>query len=90
MHYDQTVIDDLLEDWEKVLPLTFPRCEVPQLLGRIIAAGTLANYDCQKKGPEGAFRSGRKVCYRRAPFLVWLGKWLSRSKTTSSLSGLKS
>jgi len=69
---------DLIETLRKELPTVFARAEVPNLLGGMIAAGTLANLDSAKSGPAGTFRMGRKVIYRRDPFLVWLGDRLSR------------
>ena len=76
--FDQHSLDDLIENLRKELPPVFARSETPRLLGGIIATGTLANLDSDEKGPEGAFRHGRKICYQRDPFLTWLGARLSR------------
>lgn len=78
MQLDQQALDVLFESLRKELPPVFARSEAPKLLGGIIAYGTLANCDSAKKGPEGSFRTGRKVCYMRDPFLIWLGQRLSR------------
>ena len=82
MHLDQRTLEDLLENLRKELPPVFTRSAVPRLLGGCIASGTLANCDCAKEGPDGSFRMGRKICYRREPFLEWFGKQLSPARRT--------
>jgi len=54
------------------LPPVIARKSVPQSLGGIISAQTLANLDCQGDGPDGAFRLGSQVFYRTDKFVPWL------------------
>ena len=58
------------------LPPVFNRRKAQEVLGHIISARTLANLDCQKKGPPKLYLS-KTVVYERDSFLVWLEPRLS-------------
>lgn len=48
------------------------RTEVKDFTGGAISEKYIANLDSTGKGPEGRFRSGRKVCYPVDQFVRWL------------------
>lgn len=54
------------------LPIIFARSEVGRLTGGIIKPGTMANLDCEGKGPLVRYLVGRKICYERDSFVEWL------------------
>lgn len=76
---------DLITRLRSELPPTFTRQAVGRLLGGIIAPGTLANLDSQKRGPAGRFYNGRVACYERDLFLDWLAARLNDSSTVTPL-----
>lgn len=61
------------------LPEVFPRERVGELLSGIISPKTLANLDCEGRGPQGRIRIGRKICYQRGPFVEWLASRTSEA-----------
>lgn len=79
MHLAPQTLAELLDSLRHELPPVFARVAVPRLLGGIIAVGSLANLDSASAGPPGSFRHGRRVCYKRDPFLAWLGTRLTRA-----------
>ncbi len=63
---------------EKALPPVFTRKVAAKMLGGVLAVGTLANLDSQKKGPARLRLKGR-VAYEREAFLVWLSAYLQKA-----------
>ena len=68
--------DHIVENLRGALPTIFSRKAAQEYLGRIINARTLANLDCQKKGPPKKYLS-KTVVYERDSFLDWLSARLS-------------
>lgn len=66
----------IIESLRSNLPAVFSRKTVQESLGQIINARTLANLDCQKKGPPRKYLS-KTVMYERESFLAWLEGKLS-------------
>lgn len=66
----------IIESLRSNLPVVFSRKTVQESLGQIINARTLANLDCQKKGPPRKYLS-KTVVYERESFLAWLEGKLS-------------
>lgn len=66
----------IIESLRSNLPVVFSRKTVQESLGQIINARTLANLDCQKKGPPRKYLS-KTVVYERESFLAWLEDKLS-------------
>lgn len=48
------------------------RTEIERFSGGLISERYIANLDSVGKGPEGRFRSGRKVCYPVSRLIEWL------------------
>jgi len=62
-------LSNLADSW----PSPFvAREEVKRFTGGIINPKTIANLDCQGKGPEGRIRIGRKIAYPVKLFVEWL------------------
>ncbi|HBW17475.1 MAG TPA: hypothetical protein DEF41_15475 [Desulfovibrio sp.] len=70
----ETIIAGLAKD----LPPVFTRKVAAKMLGGVLAIGTLANLDSQKKGPTRLRLKGR-VAYEREAFLVWLSTYLQKA-----------
>ena len=68
--------DLIIESLRNSLPPVFSRKVVQEIMGQIINARTLANLDCQKKGPPRKYLS-KTVMYERETFLAWLEPKLS-------------
>ena len=68
--------DLIIESLRNSLPPVFNRKTVQEMMGHIINARTLANLDCQKKGPPRKYLS-KNVMYERETFLAWLEPKLS-------------
>jgi len=68
-----------LKTLEKELPAIIARREISKLLGGIISSQTLANYDCQGKGPK-SLKIGKHVTYRREDLLEWLSDRIEEEK----------
>ena len=68
--------DLIIESLRNNLPPVFNRKTVQATMGQIINARTLANLDCQKKGPPRKYLS-KTVVYERETFLTWLEGKLS-------------
>ncbi len=56
---------------EHALPPVFSRKKAEEVLGGLISAKTLSNLDALRTGPP-KIRSGSKVGYDRAGFMLWL------------------
>jgi len=54
------------------LPPVIARERVSHYLGGIVDGKTLANADSDGKGPDIAWRAGRKVCYRTDSLVSWV------------------
>lgn len=54
------------------LPPFMAREKVEDYLGGAITGKTLANYESRGKGPEVAYRVGRKIMYETGSLLAWL------------------
>lgn len=54
------------------LPPVIARSDVDRQLGGIIMPQTLANADASGKGPEIAYRVGKKVVYRTDSLVAWI------------------
>ena len=64
-------LDENFADLWLVLSLFPTRLEVYQKT-RIFKPGTLANLDCQGRGPAGRMHIGGRVCYPRDQVVIWL------------------
>ncbi len=54
-------------------PTSFvPRPKFPDFSGGLYSTGYLANLDSSGKGPKGAFRIGRQICYPVESVCDWL------------------
>jgi hypothetical protein len=62
------------------LPPVIARHDVERQLGGLITRQTLANADALGKGPEVAYRVGRKVVYRTDSLLEWVVNSLGVSR----------
>ncbi|MEN6374591.1 MAG: hypothetical protein ABFD75_07410 [Smithella sp.] len=70
---DQSTIPNFLQSLAAKWPSAWiARTEVDAFTGGLISEKYLANLDSQGKGPEGRFRSGRKIGYPVNNFLSWL------------------
>lgn len=69
MHADAAEFVALLSER---LPPVIARDEVERALGGIVAMQTLTNADSQGKGPEVAYRIGRRVAYRTDSLVRWI------------------
>lgn len=67
------------------LPPLMAREKVETYLGGAITGKTLANYESLGKGPEVAYRVGRKVMYETGSLL----KWLVETQSVTRLKNLK-
>jgi len=58
---------------DKHWPSTFvSRDKISDFTGGAYSSGYFANLDRQGKGPKGAFRLGRKICYPIESLIEWL------------------
>ncbi len=55
-----------------VLPPVIARHKVDKFLGGLISPLTMKNADLSGKGPEVAWRVGRKVAYKTESLVSWL------------------
>lgn len=69
-----------IETLRASLPPIFARSEVGRLTGGIIQPGTLRNRDSRGDGIAGRFMIGRKVCYSREDFLLWISSRIKSSQ----------
>ena len=74
---------DIISSLASGLPDVFGRSEVAKLMPGIIATGTLANLESQKKGPP-CYKSRNKVIYTKDTFLVWLKDWFSEGEQSDT------
>ena len=63
-------------DWDRwarewVAPYV-PRSEIARFTEGLLSPGTMANLDCDGKGPEGAFYIGRKLVYPIENLIRWI------------------
>lgn len=73
MEDDQGRISVIMESLADKWPSTFvARTDVPKFTGGLISEKYIANLDSRKKGPDGRFRSGRKICYPVRNLCDWL------------------
>jgi hypothetical protein len=71
--------DDFVSLWRDLT--VFPtREEVAEKI-RIYKARTLANLDCQGRGPGGRKRVGGKVCYPRDQVVTWFADQINKPKS---------
>jgi hypothetical protein len=49
-----------------------PRSKIGEFTGGLYSAGHMANEDWAKKGPSGAFRLSRQICYPSSSLCDWL------------------
>lgn len=69
----QVTVPNLLESLAARWPSAWvARTDVRAFTGGLVSEKYLANLDSQGKGPEGRFRSGRKICYPVTGLLDWL------------------
>lgn len=62
------------------LPPVIARMDVERQLGGLITRQTLANADAVGKGPEVAYRVGKKVVYRTDSLVAWIVSSLGVSR----------
>lgn len=62
-------LDELAAKWPSII---LAREEVGRFTGGAINPRTLANLDCQGRGPKGAFKLGKKVVYPVKAFISWM------------------
>ncbi len=65
----KTIILEAGKRWPSTI---ITRKEINRFTGGVIAPGTLANLDSQKRGIPGAFRIGRTVAYPVDQVCEWL------------------
>lgn len=65
----KSIFQEMADKWPSAW---IARTEVEAFTGGLISEKYLANLDSQGKGPEGRFRSGRKIGYPVKNFLSWL------------------
>ncbi|WP_156921781.1 hypothetical protein [Desulfovibrio inopinatus] len=58
--------------WEGHLPPYFGRQAIETLFPGMISSKTVANLESKGEGPDGAYRLGGKVVYKRENFVRWL------------------
>ncbi len=66
------------------LPPIFTRQVAAKAMGGMLSAGSLANLDCEGRGPGGRVMIGRKVGYQREPFVAWLLKRMSEMPSSAT------
>ena len=75
---NQDTISAIMESLADKWPSTFvARSDVPKFTGGLISEKYIANLDSRGEGPDGRFRSGRKICYPVSNMCNWL---ISRSQ----------
>jgi hypothetical protein len=56
----------------------FPtRCEIAERI-RVFKPRTLANLDCQGRGPAGRLTIGGKICYPREQVVLWFASQIKK------------
>ncbi len=65
----KTIFQEMAEKWPSVL---VARMEIKVFTGGLLDEKTMANYDCQGKGPANRFACGRKVAYPVKDLIEWL------------------
>ncbi len=70
--------DDFVSLWRELS--VFPTREEVSTKIRIYKARTLANLDCQGRGPGGRLRVGGKVCYPRDEVVLWFAGQINKQK----------
>ncbi len=69
--------DDFVSLWHDLS--VFPTREEVSAKIRIYKPRTLANLDCQGRGPGGRLRVGGKVCYPRDEVVLWFASLLKEA-----------
>ncbi len=69
--------DDFVNLWHDLS--VFPTREEVSAKIRIYKPRTLANLDCQGRGPGGRLRVGGKVCYPRDEVVLWFASLLKEA-----------
>ena len=59
----------------------FPTREEVSEKIRIYKPRTLANLDCQGRGPSGRLHVGNKVCYPRDEVVIWFADQINKQKS---------
>ncbi len=76
------MIEAIIAGLAEELPVVFTRKTASEKLGGILAAGSLANLNSQKKGPP-TIRLKRHAAYERETFLAWLHQYLQATAVRS-------
>ena len=71
--------DDFVSLWHDLT--VFPTREEVSEKIRIYKPRTLANLDCQGRGPGGRVTVGGKVCYPRDEVVVWFAGQIHKPKS---------
>lgn len=71
--------DDFVSLWHDFT--VFPTREEVSEKIRIYKPRTLANLDCQGRGPGGRVTAGGKVCYPRDEVVVWFAGQINKPKS---------
>jgi hypothetical protein len=69
MEIDMDQFTGLKDKWPSDI---VSRSEIYSFTGGAVRPGTMANADCDGKGPKGSFMIGRKVVYPVASVIDWL------------------
>ncbi len=65
----KNIFEQLRKAWGSPI---VPRRRADEASGQTISPKTMANYDSEGAGPEGAFRVGGQVVYPAESFFNWL------------------
>lgn len=85
-HQQSEIEESFVKELAERLPPVIARNQVEHFLGGIVAAQTLSNADAAGKGPEIAYRVGKKVVYQTDALL----RWLVKRKGVSRIMNIKS
>ncbi len=73
--------ENIIDLLERTLPPCLPRKNVSALTYGMLNSRTMANLDCDNKGPKGAYRVGREVWYIKEDLIEFI-----KSKITDGLN----
>lgn len=71
----QELVESMCQGLQKSLPAVFARTSVPELFGKCLAVGTLANLGSENGPPY--IRRGKHAIYEKKSFLKWFEQWLT-------------
>ena len=83
---EETIIDQLISELDRILPPIFARSKIDRYLGGIVSPGYMATLDSERKGPDGSIRCGRHICYTKKPFLLWLRNRMTKPETRRGIT----